>query len=82
MTGAVLDNKAGISIGETTYGKGLVQGMLKLKDGSGYKLTTAQYFTPNGNYIDKKGIKPTIEVKDKDQQLPKAIEYLKGKIKK
>lgn len=82
LTGAVLDNKAGISIGETTYGKGLVQGMLKLKDGSGYKLTTAQYFTPNGNYIDKKGIKPTIEVKDKDQQLPKAIEYLKGKIKK
>lgn len=82
LTGAVLDNKAGISIGETTYGKGLVQGMLKLKDGSGYKLTTAQYFTPNGNYIDKKGIKPTIEVKDKDQQLPKAIEYLKVKIKK
>ncbi len=82
LTGAVLDNKAGISIGETTYGKGLVQGMLKLKDGSGYKLTTAQYFTPNGNYIDKKGIKPTIKVKDKDQQLPKAIEYLKGKINK
>lgn len=82
LTGAVLDNKAGISIGETTYGKGLVQGMLKLKDGSGYKLTTAQYFTPNGNYIDKKGIKPTIEVKDKGQQLPKAIEYLKGKINK
>lgn len=82
LTGAVLDNKAGISIGETTYGKGLVQGMLKLKDGSGYKLTTAQYFTPNGNYIDKKGIKPTIEVKDKDQQLPKAIGYLKGKINK
>ena len=82
LTGEVLDNKAGISIGETTYGKGLVQGMLKLKDGSGYKLTTAQYFTPNGNYIDKKGIKPTIEVKDKDQQLPKAIEYLKGKINK
>ena len=82
LTGAVLDNKAGISIGETTYGKGLVQGMLKLKDGSGYKLTTAQYFTPNGSYIDKKGIKPTIEVKDKAQQLPKAIEYLKEKIKK
>ena len=78
----MLDNKAGISIGETTYGKGLVQGMLKLKDGSGYKLTTAQYFTPNGSYIDKKGIKPTIEVKDKAQQLPKAIEYLKEKIKK
>lgn len=82
LTGAILDNKAGISIGETTYGKGLVQGMLKLRDGSGYKLTTAQYFTPNGSYIDKKGIKPTIEIKDKNQQLSKAVEYLNGKIEK
>lgn len=82
LTGAILDNKAGISIGETTYGKGLVQGMLKLRDGSGYKLTKAQYFTPNGSYIDKKGIKPTIEIKDKNQQLSKAVEYLNGKIEK
>ncbi|KGF12735.1 peptidase S41 [Peptostreptococcus sp. MV1] len=82
LTGAILDNKAGISIGETTYGKGLVQGMLKLRDGSGYKITTAQYFTPNGSYIDKKGIKPTIEIKDKNQQLSKAVEYLNGKIEK
>lgn len=56
--------------------------MLKLRDGSGYKLTTAQYFTPNGSYIDKKGIKPTIEIKDKNQQLSKAVEYLNGKIEK
>ena len=82
LTGAILDNKAGISIGETTYGKGLVQGMLKLREGSGYKLNTAQYFTPNGSYIDKKGIKPTIEIKDKNQQLSKAVEYLNGKIEK
>lgn len=82
LTGAILDNKVGISIGETTYGKGLVQGMLQLGDGSGYKLTTAQYFTPSGNFIDKKGIKPTIEVKDRKQQLAKAVEYLNEKIGK
>ncbi|MEG0250423.1 MAG: S41 family peptidase [Peptostreptococcus sp.] len=81
LTGAIVDNKAGISIGKTTYGKGLVQSVVQLKDGSGYKLTTAQYFTPNGDYINKKGIKPNIEVKDTDKQLPKAVEYMKEKIK-
>lgn len=81
LTGAILDNKAGISIGTTTYGKGLVQEVIQLRDGTGYKLTTAQYFTPNGSYINEKGIKPTIEEKDVNKQLPKAIEYLKEKIK-
>ena len=81
LTGAIVDNKAGISIGKTTYGKGLVQSVVQLKDGSGYKLTTAQYFTPNGDYINKKGIKANIEVKDEEKQLPKAVEYIKEKIK-
>ncbi|WP_101772506.1 S41 family peptidase [Peptostreptococcus faecalis] len=81
LTGAIVDNKAGISIGTTTYGKGLVQSVVGLRDGSGYKLTTSQYFTPNGNYIDKKGIKPTIEVKNSNEQLQKAVEYLKEKLK-
>lgn len=81
LTGAILDNKAGISIGTVTYGKGLVQSVVQLRDGSGYKLTTAQYFTPSGSYINKKGIKPTIEIKEEKEQLPKAIEYLKNKIK-
>jgi len=81
LTGAILDNKAGVSVGTVTYGKGLVQSVIQLPDGSGYKLTTSQYYTPNGNYINKKGIKPTIEVKDESQQLPKAIEHLKKNIK-
>ena len=64
LTAAIIDNKAGISVGTKTFGKGLVQSVKGLKDGTGYKLTTAQYFTPNGDYINEKGIKPTIEEKD------------------
>lgn len=82
LTGAILDNKAGISIGTTTYGKGLVQEVKQFKDKTGFKLTTAQYFTPNGSYINEKGIKPTIEEKNVNKQLPMAIEYLKTKISK
>ncbi|KDR94842.1 C-terminal processing peptidase-3. Serine peptidase. MEROPS family S41A [Peptoclostridium litorale DSM 5388] len=81
LSGAIRDNKAGVLIGETTFGKGLVQRVYPLKDGTGYKLTTAQYFTPSGEYINKKGIKPDIEVEDEQEQLDKALEYVKGKIK-
>lgn len=82
LTGAIKDNKIGISVGTTTYGKGLVQGVGKLSDGSGYKLTIAQYYTPSGEYINEKGIKPTIEVKDKSKQIDIAIDYLSKKIEK
>ena len=81
LTGAIVDNKEGVSVGTTTFGKGLVQSVRELKDGTGYKLTTAQYFTPNGDYINGKGIKPTIEEKDVDKQLPAAIEWVKENIK-
>ena len=73
LTGAIIDNKAGISVGTTTFGKGLVQSVRELKDGTGYKLTTAQYFTPSGEYINGKGIKPTIEEKDEEKQLDVAL---------
>ncbi|MDY4574977.1 MAG: S41 family peptidase [Intestinibacter sp.] len=79
LTAAIVDNKAGIALGTTSYGKGLVQSVKEFKDGTGYKLTTAQYYTPNGDYINKQGIKPDIEEKDKDKQLDKAIEYIKNK---
>ena len=79
LTAAIVDNKAGIAVGTTSYGKGLVQSVKEFKDGTGYKLTTAQYYTPNGNYINKQGIKPNIEEKDKNKQLSKAIEYIKSK---
>ncbi len=81
LTGAIIDNKEGISVGTTTFGKGLVQSVRKLKDGTGYKLTTAQYFTPSGDYINKKGINPTIEEADEKKQLNTAIEWIKEQIK-
>ncbi|MCT4617900.1 MAG: S41 family peptidase [Marinisporobacter sp.] len=93
LSGAVKDTKSGTLIGTTTFGKGLVQQVIPLKDGSGFKLTTAQYFTPNGTYIHGKGIEPDIvidlpeELKEKvditdeeDVQLQKGIEVLKKKI--
>lgn len=81
LTAAIVDNKAGIAVGTTSYGKGLVQSVKEFKDGTGYKLTTAQYYTPNGDYINKQGIKPDIVEKDKNKQLDKAIEYIKTKTK-
>ncbi|HBF0940975.1 TPA: S41 family peptidase [Clostridioides difficile] len=82
LTVAIVDNKEGISVGTTTFGKGLVQSVVRLKDGTGYKLTTAQYFTPNGDYINEKGIKPTIEEKDENKQLDVATKWLREQIDK
>jgi len=81
LTGAIIDNDEGISVGTTTFGKGLVQSVRELKDGTGYKLTIAQYFTPDGDYINEKGIKPTIEEKDVEKQLQVAVDWIKGEIK-
>lgn len=77
LTGAIVGNDAGISVGTTTFGKGIVQSVITLKDGTGYKLTTEQYFTPDGKTIHKKGIKPDIEEKDESKQLDRAVEWLK-----
>ena len=81
LTGAIIDNKVGISVGTTTFGKGLVQSVRELKDGTGYKLTTAQYFTPSGAYINGKGIPPTIEEKNLEKQLDVAVNWIKGQTK-
>lgn len=93
LTGAVKDTDSGVIIGTTTFGKGLVQAVRELSDGTGFKLTISQYFTPNGSYIHGKGIEPNIvidlpdELKEKaditdeeDIQLQKALEILKSKI--
>ena len=81
LTAALVDNNKAIAIGETSFGKGLVQSVKQLKDGTGYKLTTAQYYTPNGDYINKKGIEPKIKEKDEEKQLQSAVDYLENKIK-
>ncbi|MEG0180392.1 MAG: S41 family peptidase [Peptostreptococcaceae bacterium] len=81
LTAALVDNNKAIAIGETSFGKGLVQSVKGLKDGTGYKLTTAQYYTPSGDYINKKGIQPKVVEKDEEKQLQSAIDYLKKQIK-
>lgn len=90
LTAAVKENNENVTIiGTTTYGKGIIQTIFTLTDGSGIKLTTNEYYTPNHNVIHKVGMKPDIEVKlpegesfytverEKDTQLQKAIEILK-----
>ena len=93
LAGAVKYYQSGTLIGTTTFGKGIVQTIFPLEDGDAVKLTTAKYFTPNGNYIHGVGIEPDIELEyeylDKDatsydeaydNQIQKAIEVLKDKI--
>ena len=63
FAGAVQDYGIGKIVGTTTYGKGVVQELRPLNDGSAVKLTISDYYTPNGNSINKVGIKPDIEVK-------------------
>ena len=62
FAGAIKDYKYGTLIGATTFGKGIVQTIIPLNDGSAIKLTMAKYFTPKGNYIHEVGISPDIEL--------------------
>lgn len=85
FTGALKDRDAAVVIGTLSFGKGIVQDVLELPDGSGLKITESRYYTPNGICIHEKGIEPDIEVelnieaykKDNiDNQLDAAIDYL------
>lgn len=79
VAGAVQDTKAGTIIGTKTYGKGSVQTIFDLSDGTAVKLTIAKYFTPAGRSINGTGIEPDIAITNpegKDLQLSKAIEIL------
>ena len=81
LAGAIKDRKAGIIIGKKTFGKGTIQNMIPLLNGSLIKLTTAEYLTPNYTSIHGLGIEPDIIVdntQDKDLQLERAIEILKS----
>ena len=91
LAGALKDNGKVTIVGEKSYGKGVIQELLTLNDGSGLKITTNEYFTPHRNKINKVGISPDVEVKlseeaktklvleeKEDTQLQKAIEILKG----
>ena len=62
FAGAVQDYEIGTIVGTNTYGKGVVQSIYRLNDGSAVKLTVANYYTPNGNNINEVGIQPDVEV--------------------
>ena len=72
FTGTFQDYKLGKVVGTTTYGKGIVQTVVKLKDGSAVKLTIAQYFIPSGRTVHEVGIEPDIEV-ELDDELKKKL---------
>lgn len=93
LAGAIKDHKRGELIGTKTFGKGVVQRIKELPDGSGLKLTVSEYFTPNGTNIHGIGITPDIVIElnegvenigvdylKEDNQLQKALEILKAKI--
>ncbi len=79
---AALQDNGCILVGNTTFGKGVIQSTAELKDGSALKWTIMQYFSPKGNVINKKGVTPDHEVEipensETDTQLEKAQELLK-----
>lgn len=89
LSGAIKDYNKGTLIGTTTYGKGIVQRINRLDDGTAIKLTVSAYFTPLGKNIHGIGIEPDIELEydydayeqdGTDNQVEKAIEVLEGKI--
>ena len=94
LTGAVRDHGVGTVVGQQTFGKGVVQSLLALSDGSAVKVTTSRYYTPNGTSIHGEGIEPDYIVEvdretammaarlefDEDIQLQKAVEVMEGKL--
>ncbi|HHU70890.1 MAG TPA: S41 family peptidase [Clostridiales bacterium] len=95
FAGAVQDYEIGTVVGTTSFGKGIVQKVIPLSDGTAIKLTISKYFTPKGRNIHGTGIKPDIEVEldeellkeviiplEKDNQLQEAIKAVKKQINK
>ncbi len=87
--GAIQDFGTGKIVGTTSFGKGIVQQIFDLDDGTSVKLTISEYFTPNGRNIHGKGITPDVEVEyeadeknpEADNQLDKAVETVKENMK-
>lgn len=94
LTGALEDYGKAVIVGETSYGKGIVQNVYSFSDGSGISMTSAKYYTPNGICIHDKGIEPDVKIDageeyknsyitltehEKDIQLQKALEIIREK---
>jgi len=86
LAGALRDNRSILLIGEKSFGKGSVQELIELREDSSLKITVAKWLTPNGSLIAEVGLEPDIKVEmseedfeeDRDPQLDKAIEIIKG----
>lgn len=86
LAGALRDNRGIKLIGEKSFGKGSVQELTELKEGSSLKITIAKWLTPNGSLITDVGLEPDIKVEmteedyleERDPQLDRAIEFIKG----
>jgi len=88
LAGALQDTGAATLVGVKTFGKGIVQEVVGIKDGGGFKVTNSEYFTPNGNNIHEKGLEPNVLIEatdfmknniftdEEDVQLQKALETL------
>ena len=86
LSGAIKDSGTGTLLGTTTYGKGIVQTILDMDDGTAVKVTVADYYTRNGNYIHKTGIEPDVKVEfdgdayredGTDNQLEEALKLIR-----
>ncbi len=95
FAGAIQDYKLGTIVGTTSFGKGIVQSIIPLTDGTAIKVTVSKYYTPKGKNIHGIGIKPDVEIelkeelkkeviidKKEDNQLQKGIEIINSKLKK
>jgi len=77
VAGALQDQGRAVILGVQTFGKGSVQTLIQLKDGSGLKLTTAYYYTPSGRSIQEKGIEPDIKVDELSPDQRLALERMR-----
>ena len=88
LAGALRDNRQVEIVGKKSFGKGSVQELISLPDGSSVKISVAKWMTPNGDSITEKGISPTVEVEltsedfnnNRDPQLEKAMEIIQEKL--
>jgi carboxyl-terminal processing protease len=78
VAGALQDLNRAIILGTQTFGKGSVQTIMPLSDGSALRLTTARYYTPSGRVIQENGIEPDIII---EREIPKEVDEVEGKDK-
>ncbi len=74
---ALKENDKAEIVGKTTFGKGLIQELIYLSNGGALKVTSAEYYTPNGNKINEVGVKPDYDISSEEEQIDKALELLK-----